>query len=442
MVGLEEIIIIDNGSSNRDLLQWYKDCPYAVVFLENLGHRAPWMSGLIDRISTDLYVVTDPDLDLSGLPDDTLLHLADLLEQYPFAGKVGLSLQTDGVPETSPYYKHVHDYESLIQSRISLAGDFLDAPVDTTFAIYDRRLVDDYRVCGIRSRSPYMAKHIPWHVVVPDEEFLYYLRHADGNSSSYKKFTKFGIMKSLREIYLSRKEGKVSTKWESYFSIYEKWLCAYRHQPVAMLEIGVQNGGSLEIWSEFFGDGFLFLGCDINPAVGNLKYQDPRIKLVVGDASDQKTRNEIIGIHPAGFDIIIDDGSHRSLDTISNFVNYFSLLKPGGVFIVEDMHCAYWPEYDGGFFNQRSVGNFFKLLFDLINIEHARGDFTPQQIFQTFFGSNPVPSCLCDGSIYSVSVYNSVYVVEKSSESNKPILGSCVIVGDTADVDPRVFKAN
>ncbi len=440
MTGLKEIVFVDNGSSNRELLQWYKDCPYRVLFLDNLGHKAPWLSGLIDEISTDLYVVTDPDLDLSGLPDDTLLHLARLLKASPWLEKVGLGLQTEGVSPASPYYDHVRSYESLLQGGEVFSGAFVNAPVDTTLAIHDRRVLNEYKICGVRTVAPYVAKHIPWHVEVPDPEFSYYLDHANAESSSYKKFTGHEAVGDLSRLYLARVKGKVSTKWSSYFPIYEKWLKPFRNLSVSLLEIGVQNGGSLEIWAQYFPRGDIFIGCDINPAIAALRYDDHRIQLVVGAASDAPVRNEIVRKSPGGFDVIIDDGSHRSLDTVSNFINYFPLLKPGGIFIVEDMHCAYWPEYDGGFFNQRSAATFFKLLSDLVNIEHARGDFNPQQLFQTFFGSNPVPDCLRDGSIYSVSTYNSVYVIEKSSLSRKPLLGQCVIVGDSAAVDDRVLQ--
>lgn len=56
-----------------------------------------------------------------------------------------------------------------------------------------------------------------------------------------------------------------------------------------MLEIGVQNGGSLETWSDFFQAGKLFVGCDINPKCEGLRYKDPRIKVVVGDANESST---------------------------------------------------------------------------------------------------------------------------------------------------------
>ena len=440
MHGLREIIILDNGTTNRAVLQWYKDCPHKVIFLENLGHTAPWDSGVIDLIDTDLYVVSDPDLDLGGVPADTLVHLANILRAFPALGKVGLSLESRGIPMDSPYFEHVNNYEKLMLERGVIQNLFVNAPVDTTFAIYDRRFLNRYEICGVRALAPYVARHIPWHIVEPDAEFRYYLDHAN-SSSTYKTFVQHEPEGLLSKLYREHETGKVSSKWSSYFPIYERWFGPYRQKPVKLLEIGVQNGGSLEIWSKYFPQGALFVGCDVNPAVANLRYSDPRIKVVVGMASERRTLEAVSGQGQDRFDLIIDDGSHQSLDTISNFINYFPLLAPGGVYVVEDMHCAYWPEYGGGFFNHRSAASFFKAMFDLLNIEHCRGDFDAGKLFQTFFGNEAAPTLLSDGTIASISVYNSVYIIEKSTTAFKPLCGETVIVGDDSTIEPRVFRA-
>ena len=437
MTALHEIIIVDNGSNNRELLQWYKDCKYKVIFLDNIGHTAPWDCGLIDRIETDLYVVTDPDLDLSGVPDHALVHLANILYKNPALGKVGLMLETNGISPQSPYFEHVNNYEKKILEGGIVDNLYVNAPVDTTFAVYDRRILNKYQICGVRALAPFVAKHIPWHIVEPEGEFRYYLDHASSKSSSYKWFTKYQTEGPLKKLYREHKVGKVSSKWSSYFPIYEKWFAPYRDQPVKLLEIGVQNGGSLEMWAKYFKNGETFVGCDVNPAVANLIYADPRVKIVVGAASQPQPFQLVNTYGAGGFDLIIDDGSHQSMDTISNFISYFPHVKPGGLFVIEDMHCAYWPEYGGGFFNQRSAASFFKALFDLVNIEHCRNDFSVQQLLQTFFTNTHVPAMFTDGSIAGITAYNSVYVIEKSTEVFKPYCGEVVIAGSDATVEPR-----
>ena len=440
MEGLHEIIIIDNGSSNLELMQWYKDTKHKVIFLENVGHTAPWDCGLINRIDTDYYVVTDPDLDLSNAPIDTLMHLAEILEKNPTLGKVGLTLETSDIPENSPYFNHVNTFEKTISKSEEIDNLFIKAPVDTTFAIYDRRYLNKYEICGVRTLPPYAAKHIPWYIVEPIGEFKNYLDNANSKSSSYKWFTNYEKCGELRKIYNDHKTGKVSSKWSSYFPIYEKWFSTYREKSITLLEIGVQNGGSLDLWSKYFKNGEKFVGCDINPKVAALNYEDSRIKIVVGAATEAAAFQQINSHALDGYDLIIDDGSHQSLDTISNFVSYFPTLKPGGIFVIEDMHCAYWPEYGGGYFNHRSAASFFKAISDLINIEHCRNDFNPQQLFQTFFESSNIPEMFTNGSIAGITTYNSIYIIEKSNTILKPLCGEVVIAGDDSSIEPRAVQ--
>jgi O-antigen biosynthesis protein len=85
---------------------------------------------------------------------------------------------------------------------------------------------------------------------------------------------------SLTELYLAH-QGKVSDKWASYLTAYDDIFGPYRERPMRILEIGVQNGGSLEIWSRFFPKAEHIVGCDNNSKCENLKYDDLRISVVV-----------------------------------------------------------------------------------------------------------------------------------------------------------------
>ena len=58
--------------------------------------------------------------------------------------------------------------------------------------------------------------------------------------------------KKLATLYAEH-VGKVSDKWSSYFDEYDRILAAYSElRRIRLLEIGIQNGGSLEIWSHYF----------------------------------------------------------------------------------------------------------------------------------------------------------------------------------------------
>ena len=92
--------------------------------------------------------------------------------------------------------------------------------------------------------------------------------------------------KTIKEIH-SSKTGKSSDKWESYLDYYDALLHPYRNSPVRLFEIGVQNGGSLETWAQYFSHGTHFVGCDINVRCRQLVFDDSRIHVVVGGVADR-----------------------------------------------------------------------------------------------------------------------------------------------------------
>ena len=174
-------------------------------------------------------------------------------------------------------------------------------------------------------------------------------------------------MKTLREIYKNH-SGKVSDKWDIYLDTYEQKLSALKKSPIKLFEIGVLNGGSLQIFSQYFENAELILGCDIDKNCQKLKYTENNIKLIVGDVNSDEISNQII--KNGDFDIIIDDGSHTSKDIVTSFCKYFKHLKYDGIYIVEDLHASYQKEHGGGLFYPISSMNFFKKLVDIINFEH------------------------------------------------------------------------
>ena len=168
-------------------------------------------------------------------------------------------------------------------------------------------------------------------------------------------------------------QGKSTDKWESYLPVYERVFSPFRRANINVLEIGVQNGGSLEVLAEYFHQAAHIVGCDINPLCGELKYADPRISVVLGDVNSPDVISALAAksnpIH-----ILIDDGSHLSFDVINSFVNYFPMLAPGGLYLIEDTHCLYWENAGGGILRSSSAQRLFKQLTDVLNYEHWQKD--------------------------------------------------------------------
>lgn len=183
-----EIIIVDNASDYEPLLEWYDTSPCTVIRLEsNMGHKAPWDSGVVSGLGTSVYAITDPDLDLSSTSKKTINKCLKALYEFKGVGKVGLRLEYKDVPEASSYYEHIQSYERnrQINTRI-VNGVLIDVSIDTTFAVYD---VPNYFIGGVS--LPESARHIPWYYSKEeresDAEFSQYIKSAT-SASSYKTF--------------------------------------------------------------------------------------------------------------------------------------------------------------------------------------------------------------------------------------------------------------
>ncbi|OPX85115.1 MAG: Mycinamicin VI 2''-O-methyltransferase [Pelotomaculum sp. PtaB.Bin104] len=240
--------------------------------------------------------------------------------------------------------------------------------------------------------------------------------------------------KTLEQLYTEHR-GKVSDKWSLYLSEYERLFFEYRNRPVRLLEIGIQNGGSLEIWNKYFPYAEKIVGCDINPDCERLQYKDSKIAVVVGDAHTDEVQQQICG-HSPSFDLIIDDGSHQSSDIIRSFARYFAHLNNGGLYVVEDLHCSYWQEFDGGLFQPYASISFFKHLVDIINHEHWGIEKTRYELLSSFTHKYDVKfdEALLS-HIHSVEFINSICVIRKVQPISN-VLGHRIIGGTLESVSP------
>jgi hypothetical protein len=229
------------------------------------------------------------------------------------------------------------------------------------------------------------------------------------------------------------KAGKISDKWASYLSYYDLLLAPYRDKLVRVLEIGVQNGGSLETWAKYFFRGELFVGCDIDPRCTALLYDDSRIKIVIGDANSAVAYQKI-KLLSSQFDIIIDDGSHQSSDIVNSFINYFPILGPGGLYVIEDAGCLFLNDYGGGVLNEFGGYAFFKRLTDVVNFQFWRNELSISAYLRTFFDLGNTPDFIVNGWIESIEFRNSMITIKKSRCAGHDKIGERVVVGTEAAV--------
>jgi len=159
-------------------------------------------------------------------------------------------------------------------------------------------------------------------------------------------------MNDLYSFYLQHRNTRVMHKWEHYFEVYERYLAAIRTTNPVVLEIGVELGGSLEMWREYFGPAARIYGVDINPTA--LRHNDIATKVFIGDQQDRAFLRSVL--HEIGTpDVVIDDGGHTANQQITAFEELYTSVAEKGIYIVEDTHTSLW----GGRFMDRQDGQSF-----------------------------------------------------------------------------------
>jgi len=181
-VGQHQVWLCDNASTYEPMVKFLANTTHHVVFNgRNLGHRAPWLSGLAAELGMDRpFVVTDPDVIPSETcPSDALDYFADTLLAHPELDKVGFSLRIDDLPAHFAHRDSVVAWERQFWTNQFKPG-FCFAPIDTTFALY-RAGLGHQNGRSVRALAPYDARHMPWYenTLAPSDEHRYYVTHAD-----------------------------------------------------------------------------------------------------------------------------------------------------------------------------------------------------------------------------------------------------------------------
>lgn len=130
-----------------------------------------------------------------------------------------------------------------------------------------------------------------------------------------------------------------------YLEVYNKYFERFRNTDVTIMEIGVYQGASLQLWKEYFGSKCKIIGIDINEEC--IKYNDGQIEVEIGSQESIYFWNYIKNKYPK-IDIILDDGGHTMKQQIVTFEQMFSHLSENGVYMCEDVFTSYWTPWGGG----------------------------------------------------------------------------------------------
>jgi SAM-dependent methyltransferase len=139
----------------------------------------------------------------------------------------------------------------------------------------------------------------------------------------------------VRDYFDRHDEGPGLQKWLHYFEIYHRHLGKFVGRNPVVVEVGVGSGGSLAMWRQYFGAGSRVHGIDIDP--GCIAYREPDIDIHIGDQADRAMWERFRKAVP-DVDILIDDGGHTVLQQRVTVEEMLPHLRPGGVYISEDVH--------------------------------------------------------------------------------------------------------
>jgi len=214
--------------------------------------------------------------------------------------------------------------------------------------------------------------------------------------SIFKDLTRGKQLNDL-EKFFGQKEHLPIHKCLNYFEVYDTFFSKYRGKQVVMVEIGVSEGGSLQMWKEYFGPQARIIGIDINPKCKAL--EEFGIEVFIGDQEDRSFWREFKTKVPH-IDILLDDGGHTANQQNITFQEMFAHIADDGVYMCEDLHTSYWEDYNGGYLREGTFVEFSKKLIDSINAWHSE--------------TNRLQPDVYTKSIKGIHFYDGIVVFEKS----------------------------
>ena len=174
---------------------------------------------------------------------------------------------------------------------------------------------------------------------------------------------------AFKEIGIRSGTDKITQ--HGYDRFYPLFLDPIRFTSDAILEIGIDKKKSVKLWLEYFPNSYIY-GID-----KGVEFDEDRVRVFKADQSSISDLQRVKTMINKPIKFIIDDGSHIPEHQILTFDYYFRyLLKPGGVYIVEDTEASYWKNgtlygypTNYGHRHSNSFIETIKPIMDTINIE-------------------------------------------------------------------------
>ena len=147
---------------------------------------------------------------------------------------------------------------------------------------------------------------------------------------------------SLEEIVDNSRTDK-NTR-HSYLPLYQKLLISKKENAKNVLEVGIYNGGSIKLWSDFFTNANVY-GLDIMHIDNVWEEIKNNEKIILHTSSDAYDNDFFINNFlnkNIKFDFMLDDGPH-TLESMKQFIKLYSqIMTDDGMLIIEDVPSLDW----------------------------------------------------------------------------------------------------
>jgi len=141
-----------------------------------------------------------------------------------------------------------------------------------------------------------------------------------------------------------------------YMPLYHD-IVDYLGPAARVVELGVYQGGSLKLWQQLFPESPAIVGVDNDTTAR----WPPGTVRVLADQADPELRHQLSAISPE-YDLIVDDASHLGQLTYQSFANLWPLIRPGGLYVIEDWQVGF-PDWTG---HDDSMRTMARNLLDLL----------------------------------------------------------------------------
>jgi len=207
-------------------------------------------------------------------------------------------------------------------------------------------------------------------------------------------------------------KNNIMTKWNHYFEIYDIFFEKFYNKDITLMEFGVANGGSIDMWKTVFGKNSKIIGVDINPICKVIENEN--IDIFIGDQEDRNFLKSMMNSIDK-VDLIVEDGGHESNQRINTFEIVFPYLNNNGIFLIEDLHTSYFKSFGGGFKKKGSFIEFIKALIDNFIFKKNKNF---KQLGHDNNMINEIQLDKYQAMIKSIHLFDSVITFEKSEKMN------------------------